>query len=106
MAFRWVFKILIENLNIKIADFQNPCKYDSTTRKGQRIYFLPNKVKGSINIFLIKSKERSMANPSNLKGNNRSHTMGYKINATIAIGQQRIKRMHQRRKLTIIYFFT
>jgi hypothetical protein len=43
------------------------------------------------------------ANPKSRKGSNISQITGYKINAINAIGQQRMKRMSQRRNL-IIYF--
>jgi hypothetical protein len=39
--------------------------------------------------------------PNNLKGNDSSQNIGYNTMARIARGQQRIKRMIQRRKVNI-----
>ncbi|ERM82582.1 hypothetical protein P872_04525 [Rhodonellum psychrophilum GCM71 = DSM 17998] len=64
-------------------------------------YFLESKVKGSISRDLIKSNDKSTANPKSLKGIKISQTNGYRTNAMMAMGQHKIKRINQRRKLVI-----
>ena len=54
--------------------------------------------------FLINEKDKSIANPNNLKGSKISQTIGYNINAIKANGQHKTIKINQRRKLTIICF--
>ncbi len=56
--------------------------------------------------FLIKEKERSTANPSNLNGRSNSHTMGYKTMANKAKGQQITIRISQSKKVAMVFFIT
>ena len=68
-------------------------------------HFAPKSLNGSIKIFLTRSKLSSTAKPKRRKGSSSSHTKGYRINAAIAIGQQRINRMHQRIKVNMSFVF-
>jgi hypothetical protein len=52
----------------------------------------------------MKEKERSMAKPSNLKGKTSSHTMGYKMMANKASGQQITIRISQSKKVAMVFF--
>jgi hypothetical protein len=53
---------------------------------------------------LIKEKDKSIANPNNLKGSKINQTIGYKIKANKASGQHNTIKINQRRKLIIIFF--
>ena len=53
---------------------------------------------------MIKSKTPSIAKPSNLKGNNKSQNIGYKISATIASGQEIINRIIKNKKVNIVLY--
>jgi hypothetical protein len=54
--------------------------------------------------FLIKEKERSIAKPSNLNGNSSSQTIGYKMIANKASGQQIIISISQSKKVAMVFF--
>lgn len=68
-------------------------------------HLAPKSRKGSIKIFLTKSKLSSTAKPSNRKGRSNSQTIGYRTKAAMAIGQQRINRIHQRIKVNMDLWF-
>src|SRR5258708_32339052 len=53
---------------------------------------------GSITTAQTRARAPWTAMPTRRKGSNSSHTMGYRIRATRAMGQHRMKRKHQSRK--------
>lgn len=51
------------------------------------------------------AKERLTAKPSNRNGSKISQIKGYRIRARRAIGQHNTNRIHQSKKLTILFLF-
>lgn len=62
---------------------------------------MPSKRKGSIKIFLTRSKDSSTAKPKSRNGSSSNQTSGYRIKAISAIGQQMIKSIIQSKKVTM-----